>query len=260
MTTAISIFGTATKSKSSVITAQNRVNVYFEPADSPDRAPVAAYGTPGSVLYQTPSTYPSRGLYYMESKGILISVHFNKIYAMDSQNVVTVIGTLSQANDYSGTVSMTDNGSQLLIITSMGGYIVAVSGAPLSLSYVITNITSSLPTELCDSCCFLDGYFIVNAIGTQQFYVSALYDGLTWSALDFASSESTPDNLGAVFSNEGYLHLLGTLTTEIWVNSGDPLFPFTRLQGSVINYGVAANASLAKMVLAAIVELSTPLT
>jgi len=55
MTTQISIFGSANQSKSSVITAQNRVNVYFEPAESPDRAPVAAYGTPGATLYQTPA-------------------------------------------------------------------------------------------------------------------------------------------------------------------------------------------------------------
>jgi len=247
MTTQISIFGSANQSKSSVITAQNRVNVYFEPSDFPDRAPVAAYGTPGATLYQTPSTYPSRGLYYMQSKDILISVNFNKIYAIDSSNAVTLVGTLSQANDYAGTVSMTDNGSQVLIITDLGGYIVAVSGAPLSLSYVITNITAQLPSELCNSCCFLDGYFIVNAIGTQQFFISYLYDGLNWAALDFASAESSPDTLGAVFASEGYLYLLGTLTTELWTNSGDPLFPLTRLQGSAINYGIAANASLAKM-------------
>jgi len=172
MTTQISIFGSANQSKSSVITAQNRVNVYFEPAESPDRAPVAAYGTPGATLYQTPSAYPSRGMYYMQSKEILISVHFNKIYAMDSQNVATLVGTLSQADDYNGGASMADNGTELLIITDMGGYIVTVTGAPLSLTYAITNITGQLPAGLCDNCCFLDGYFIVNATGTQQFFIS----------------------------------------------------------------------------------------
>jgi hypothetical protein len=245
MTGQISIFGAANQSKSSVITAQNRVNVYFEPAESPDRAPVAAYGTPGATLFKTPSAYPSRGLYYMQSKEILISVHFNKIYAIDSINTVTLIGTLSQADDYNGVASMTDNGFELLIITDHGGYIVTVTGAPLSLTYAITDVSGQLPTGGDDTCCFLDGYFIVNANGTQQTFISGLYDGLNWSAIDFASSESNPDTLYAVYANEGYLFLLGALTTEVWVTSGDPLFPFDRVQGATINFGAAAPASLA---------------
>jgi hypothetical protein len=91
----------------------------------------------------------------------------------------------------------------------------------------------------------LDGYFIVNRRNTQQFYISAPYDGLTWNALDFASAESSPDNLVAVAANNGYLHLLGELSTEIWVNNGGSLFPFDRIQGATITYGLVSIDSLA---------------
>jgi hypothetical protein len=242
----ISIFGAAVQSKSSTITSENRLNVYFDTQDSPDRAPVAAYGTPGMVLVAEPSTDVTRKMYFMQAKNIFIVVQANHVYSFSVAFGQVLAATLSISGDIVGEVQITDNGNQLLIITNFGGYILAVSGTT-TLTYTLTNISASLPAILPTSCTYLDGYFIVNSNGTQQFYLSKLYDGLTWDALDFASAESAPDSLTAVFANNGYLYLLGSLTTEVWVNVGDPLFPFGRVQGSTIQYGLSSIDSLARM-------------
>ena len=244
MTLGVSIFGQGVKSKSSAITAQGRVNVYYEMGD--DRAPFAAYGTPGAILFAGSAGLPARGVYYMQTKDILFAVRDTTVYAIDRLGVITIAGELLAANDNIGYVSMTDNGTQLMIVTEKSSYIVVVTGTT-SLTYAITNIVGQMPTNGAGSCAFIDGYFVINARNTQQFYISGIYDGLTWNALDFASAESQPDNIKAVYVNNGFLYLLGVLTSEVWVNSGDPLFPFKRIQGSTINHGLVSIASLASM-------------
>jgi hypothetical protein len=242
----ISIFGTAVQSKSSTITSENRLNVYFDTQDSPDRAPVAAYGTPGFRLVGEPSEFPARKMYFMQAKNILIVIEGGYIFAFSPTTNPVLAATLSIPGDIVGEVQIADNGNQVLIITNFGGYILTVTGTT-TLTYALINISASLPATKPSSCTYLDGYFIVNSQGTQQFYISKLYDGLVWDALDFASAESAPDSLVAVYANNGYLYLLGSLTTEVWVNVGDPLFPFGRIQGSTIQYGLVSIDSLARM-------------
>ena len=235
------IFGANVQSKSATITAEDRTNVYFDIPTEPDRAPVTAYGTPGTTTWCRPSGAVTRAMYYMPSLGgALVLQGFKLFLIIDGKP--KKIATLSNDNDVSGSAHITDNGTQLLIITQNYGYIVDTKN-----SYHVTDITSQLPAGGCDSCTFLDGYFIVNRRGTQQFFISNVYDGLVWDALNFASAEASPDNLQAVAANNGYLYLLGTLTTEIWVNNGGALFPFDRIQGATITYGLVANDSLAVM-------------
>jgi hypothetical protein len=40
--------------------------------------------------------------------------------------------------------------------------------------------------------------------------------------------------------------LFGNNTTEIWINIGDPDFPFQRIQGAFLEIGCAAPYSVAK--------------
>jgi len=54
-----------------------------------------------------------------------------------------------------------------------------------------------------DTVVFQGGRFIVNRSGTGQFYLSASYDGTTWDATEFATAESFPDDLVAVWEDQG---------------------------------------------------------
>lgn len=234
------IFGADVKSKAVIISAQDRTNVYFDVSKEPDRAPVAAYGTPGTIHFCTPSGFTTRAMYFMPALSGILVLQGRMLFLVSDYGIPRKIVTLPNESDIQGEASITDNGTQVLIITRDHGYIIDTKN-----NYLITDITSQLPQGGSNSCAFLDGYFIVNRRNTQQFFISQLYDGLTWNALDFASAETSPDNLKAVVANNGYLYLLGELTTEIWVNNGGALFPFDKIQGATITYGLISIDSLA---------------
>lgn len=92
---------------------------------------------------------------------------------------------------------------------------------------------------------YIDGYFIVHDRTTGQFTISKSYDGTVWAPLDVASAEGWPDNLLRVYADHRELWLFGTQTTEVWYDSGDT-FPFDRISGAYIEYGIGAADSVAK--------------
>jgi len=93
---------------------------------------------------------------------------------------------------------------------------------------------------------FMNGYFVISVPDTAKFYISGLYDGASWDALDFASAESDPDNLVRVMADGGQLVLFGEKTTEFWGDSGATDFPFARIGATAIEWGLAARWSLCK--------------
>lgn len=115
---------------------------------------------------------------------------------------------------------------------------------------------------------FLDGYFIVNrpwpapapraAVPLparlrnraaqvedhgRQFNISGLNEGTVWDPLDFGVKEGHSDYIVQVHCDHEELWLLGTETTEIWSNTGNPNFPFERIPGAFIHEGAVAIAS-----------------
>lgn len=238
----ISLFGLGQQSKSPNITAMHRLNVYYDVQVQADKTAIAAYGTPGTNLFASPSTQQTRGIHWFEADSALYVVQRGDLRKVLYNGTSTVVASLTALHptDTSGKVSMANNGTQICIVTGSYGYIYN------TVTNVFTDITASLPAGGSDTVTFLDSYFIVNRAGTGQFYISGSYDGLTWNALDFATAESNPDNLMAVMSDKGYLALFGTSSLEVWVNSGELAFPFSRVNGAPSPSGLAARWSLSR--------------
>ena len=93
---------------------------------------------------------------------------------------------------------------------------------------------------------FIDSYFVVNVIGTKQFWLSGNYDGFYWDPLQYASKEAYTDNLQAVTIDNGNIVLLGPVSQEYWQNSGAYPFPFQRIAGSPTDVGLVAIRSIAR--------------
>lgn len=93
---------------------------------------------------------------------------------------------------------------------------------------------------------FLDSYFIVNVVGTKQFWLSDSYDGFSWDPLQFASKEAYTDNLQAVTVDNGQLVLLGAASIEYWQDTGGYPFPLQRISGSPYDVGLVALRSFAR--------------
>jgi hypothetical protein len=158
------------------------------------------------------------------------------LYSVTTDETVTFIASI---NTYNGRVGMASNGVQLIIVDGADGWL-------------YNSITKSWDqiTDLdfvdAQQVSFFHGRFVVVKPNTGEFYISALYDGATWEALDFANAEVDPDDLKGLNVLHQELWLLGDYTTQIYVDTGNPLFPFEAQPGGMIEWGIAARWSAVK--------------
>lgn len=89
-----------------------------------------------------------------------------------------------------------------------------------------------------------DGYFILVEGGTNRFRVSEL-QSFNLDALSFSSSEGSPDIALALEVINRYLYIFNEKTIEVYANTGNPDFPFERIQGGFIEFGLLAKHSVA---------------
>ena len=230
----VPIFGMGYKAKSANVTAQTRVNMYLEILPDKDKTQAVAYGTPGLTLLADLGDTPFRCL---QSLGNYVyGVHRGTFYQITNAGVATSKGTLLTTT---GRCGIDNNGSQIIVVDGTYGY-----------TYTIATDTFAQIADAdfpgADTVTFNDGYFIVNEPDSGRFFLSALYDGTSWDALDFATAESNPDNLVSVVADHGELILLGDISTEFWSNTGNVDFPYTRMSGAAVEWGLAARWSIAK--------------
>lgn len=153
------------------------------------------------------------------------------LYKLTQAGVYTAAGTLSTTDGY---VDMVHGSNQLVLVDGPNGYTLNL------VSNVFARITSA-GWRGSYSVAELDGYFIFIAPDTEQFYISAIDDASTLDALDFSSADSSPDNLVTSRTRLHELNLMGTKGIEVWVDSGDPDFPFVRYNSTPIDVGVVGN-------------------
>lgn len=232
----IPFVGSSYTARSLNVDAQRSVNCFVEMDNASPRAPLALYGTPGlRKLF----TLPTGGIQAAISDGgYLWVVAGGKVYKISPQYVVVDIGSI---NAVSGVVSLASNGIEILIVDGIGGYII--------------NIASGTFTQINDEdfpggvrrCAYQDGYFIITGNDSQKFYISDILDGGAWDGLDFASAEGSPDNTIGIISDHRELWLFGDTSAEVWVNTGNPNFPFERSGNTFIEHGCAAASSISKL-------------
>lgn len=230
----VPLFGLGNEGKSSNVNAQKRVNLYAEIQEDNESNGLVLYPTPGLTAFTNFGALPNRGLY--QSGGVMYVINANTLWEVSTTGAQTSRGTLLTG---SGRVDMVDNGTQLLIVDGTYGYIYTFATNTLA-----QIVDADFPAST--TCGFLNGYFLVQKTNSGQFFISALYDGTNWNALDFATAESAPDNLVRLFVDSGMVYLFGERTTEFWGDSGAADFPFARVGASSIEWGLAAPWSLCK--------------
>jgi hypothetical protein len=219
----------------SVNAADNRmINLFPEIIPEGGKEPGFLNRAPGLRLVITVGTGPIRGLWTF--KNVLYVVSGIQLYKVDTNYTVTLLGTVTGT----GPVSMSDNGTQLFVAANGPGFIYNAN------TNVFQQITDpDYPGAVTVS--YIDGYFVFNEPNTQKFWVTSIFDGTNINALDFASAEGAPDELVGLIADHREVWLFGTDSVEVWYNSGDPDFPFARIQGAFNELGCAAPYSIAKM-------------
>jgi len=225
------------------IDSQRCVNLYPETIESgkgKEGSVMSLQSAPGLTVLTTVGSGPIRGV-HATAGGQLYVVSSNKLYEISSSWVATEVGTLITSG---GDVSMDDNGTTLMIVDGDNGYFNAMA------TNTFAQITDAdFPGA--DTVEFQDGYFIYNyPDSTGKFGISSLNatdPTDSFSALDFATAEGSPDAIVGLISDHRDLYVFGSRTTEVYFNSGNADFPFERQQGAFIEHGCAATFSIAKM-------------
>ncbi len=230
---------------SGAIDASRAINFYPEVSQEDSKSVVSMIGTPGTVLWATVGTGVIRGQHVFNS--VMFIVSGNKLYSVTTAGVSTELGTLQTST---GPISMKNNGiasagiggNQLIVVDGTAGYLYNVATAAFS-----TISGGGFPANPVMAA-YMDGYFIVFGSGKMAYAVSNLYDGSTWNALATASIIASPDAIVSVISAHNQLWFLKSETSEVWYNAGTPTSqgsPFSRIAGSVIEFGNAAAFSVA---------------
>lgn len=156
----------------------------------------------------------------IDFNGVYITLNGNTLSSIDTSGTVTTLGTVTG----SGPVSIAKNDDFVVFVTNLGD----------GFYYNGTSVLQITDTDYTDlkatTVAFVDGYFVFTSFNGKQFFLSALNDPSSFSALDRSTAEERPDLIVAAYVHNNLLHILGTETIEKYNNRGGGVsFPFQRI-------------------------------
>jgi hypothetical protein len=202
------------------------VNLYAEPSEEGGKTPATLYGDPGLVSFATVGTGPIRGLW--RAFGYIWVVSGQELYAVsESSSASSLIGDIAGLQP----VRMTNNLTHIGIATDTYFYAANASGIT-----TVTGISGLI------GLCFQDGYGIAVERLTQKLWITGLDDMTTINGLDFTTVDRKTDSVITCVSDQGEVWVGKQDTIEVFANSGQAAFPFTRV--GMLEYGVVSPGSM----------------
>lgn len=146
----------------------------------------------------------------------------------------------------SGTVSMADNGTHLLLVDGVDGWVLTYeTGAVVRLDPA-TEAQLGFPAGATHCRC-IDTYFLANNPRTNEYHWSDPGDGLSWSGLNVGMKIGKPDNVIALEDCANMLWVVGMNSIEVHYDTGDFAGQlWARYQGAIIEVGCCAPYSVAR--------------
>lgn len=243
----VPLLGGAYTASSIIASAQRSVNLYPEENIKSSQAPVPVtqYPTPGLTLLVEGLEAGWRCL-YRDSKGALYGVLGTYVYYIDQFFTKHEIGRIVSENN---PVYMADNGLAIIVVDgSPNGYAIEMG----TNSFAKIGDANFLGSTRAD---YLDGFFILNVPDTNQWYISlalvtyadliSTAGGTAFDSTDIATKNAYPDPIQGIIVMHREIWLVGELTSEIWYNVGNTVFPFEIIPGAFIEHGTVSAFSLA---------------
>ncbi len=224
------------------ISAQECTNWYPNIVQGQGLSQEGLFGTDGIDQVATSGDIEeqNRGSHEMAAKPYF--VNGDSLFRLD-ETVVDNASTyaLTRIGEVEGTtrVSMADNGTQLMVLVPGGKGYIYNHVADTYVEITDTDFTANGDPQFV---VFIDGFFLITT-DTKKFIVSALNDGTSYSALDFGTAESDPDDIVAPVVYKNQLFISGGQTFEAFQNIGGADFPFQRT-GLFLQKGCFAPYSL----------------
>lgn len=236
--------------------AEQLINWKVMKLESPGaRTPYLLLRTPGLAVFADLGKNIVGGLPSVRGEqtisGRSFSVAGTHLFELNADGTFTDYGGTGTANnnivDDGLPVTMVGGGtpggiypSQLLIAS--GGALTVFSLATNSFQVLTTPPTQVLMVE------FLRGFFIALSAG-NTWSVSAAEDATTWPGIAVAQVSVFSDQLLAVIEANDLIWVFGARRAVAYYPSGAPLFPFDVASGSVMEVGIIAQYSAARVAL-----------
>ena len=203
---------------------------YYAEKEPPDaKTTVAMLGSPGLLSFAVCGSGPIRGLLVMNNA--LFVVSGPQLYKVSSPGATPIlIGSGIAGGNY---VSMSNNGIQVLIVNGVNGWV----WNDQSSSFAIITSPNFFPANTCP---FFDEYFVLDKIGSDEFFFSNILDGTTYNALDFETASVEPSFTQGIVNQQENLLIFKQKSIETWYNTGANDNPFARYDGATVERGCIA--------------------
>ena len=222
-TAPLNIAGQADLSRSRQFTRQTCINLYPE-VDPTARSQVAMMCWPGLKSFgTTSSSNTDRGMHVF--KGELYKISGSTLVKVSNAGVYTTIGTVGGT----GYTTFVDDGFQMTFVT--GGFVYNYNGTTLT---QLTDPDLQTPNAVA----FLNNQWIYDGDG-GTFVVSSVGSPGSIDAFNYATAEALGDDIIRPYAFNQILYLMGEKSIESWYNSGSGSPPFDRIEGGLIQKGIA---------------------
>lgn len=208
---------------------QRTVNLYVQSIESGTAPQATALLPTAGLKKKFEFDGAIRGLFALTDRCLVVAGQ--KLYSIDKNSVIKEIGKVEGINQ----VYFADNSVQVMIVSNYA-YSYIIKTGKLSR---ITNYEFLGASDVT----VLDSRFVWTIPKTGRFQYSDLL-GTTTSALNYATAESSSDNIVRTTTLGGQLWLIGEKTTEVWSSTGNQDMPFQRMNGATMPVGCIAPRSV----------------
>lgn len=237
---AVPVVGPSGTLRSLTANATETINWYDETTGSGGKAPKWAAPTPGLTPFAQVFDSPGTGIFSQDAR--TFGVTGTTFWEVAGAGTITAWGSVTAATSIlpSRIVSNGTAGFQLCLCSGGDGYLFDLQLNTLTEINSTNFPGTGFPEGECSQVEFMDGYFLALKANSREWNISALEDGTSWDPLDVAQRSEGSDNIHAMRRTHRQIAFLGTLTSELWYNSGDALFPFAPVPGTFIETGSAS--------------------
>ena len=222
-TVPINVVGQSDLSRSRQFSSQTCINLYPEINQSAkNNSSLMCW--PGMKAFASSATYAEdRGMHVFRNQLYKISGPY--LYKISSSGVYTNIGFIGG----SGRATFADDGFVMAIVAD---------GNVFSYDETTFQMLSDVDFETPNSVSFLNNQWIYDG-NRGNFVVSSVSEPGVIDGLNYASAEAIGDDLIRTYCFNQVLYLFGEKSTESWYNSGAGNPPFDRIEGGLIQKGIA---------------------
>lgn len=189
---------------------------------------------PGIVILITVGTGPIYAMH--KAFGYLWVVSGSELYRVDSSWTAVLIGNIGAVSSAQN-IDIDHNADSIVVVNTPNAYYYS--------SGTFAQITDSDFRGASDVE-FIDNWLLFTEPNTGIFYGADLGSPSSFSPLNFATAEGSPDNLVGLKTDHRQVVLPGDDTFELWEDVGGSGFPFSRAVNGFIELGCANGRTLVK--------------